>query len=352
MTAARRRPTIRDVARRSGYSVGTVSRALNGYADVAEQTRARILQVATELEYQPEAAARSLVTRRTQVIGVFLDTGEDHPDLQHPFFHEVLVGLKGALGRAGYDLLLFARDGSQNVFGSQSYLDRCRQHGVDGVVLMGQIAEAELRPLVRSEIPCVGVDLDPGDGAVLVCSDNVAGGELAVEHLYELGHRRIATMTGLLDTPPGRDRLQGYRKALQEHRLAYRDEYVAYCDFYVDSGSRAMEELLRLGEPPTAVFAASDLTAIGAMRTCASAGVRVPEDISIVGYDDIPLADHIQPSLTTIRQDKLHLGAQGGRALVERIEGGDLPSSPVTMPVEVIVRKSTALASVPAPVPD
>lgn len=344
MTAARRRPTIRDVARRSGYSVGTVSRALNGYADVAERTRARILQVAAELEYQPEAAARSLVTRRTQVIGVFLDTGDDHPDLQHPFFHEVLVGLKGALGRAGYDLLLFARDDSQNVFGSQSYLDRCRQHGVDGVVLMGQIAESELRPLVRSEIPCVGVDLDPGDGAVLVCSDNVAGAKLAVEHLYELGHRRIATMTGLLDTPPGLDRLQGYREALQERRLAYRDEYVAYCDFYVDSGSRAMEELLQLSEPPTAVFAASDLTAIGAMRTCASAGVRVPEDISFVGYDDIPLADHIQPSLTTIRQGKVNLGAQGGRALVERIEGGDLPSSPVTMPVEVIVRKSTTTA--------
>lgn len=344
MTANSRRPTIRDVARRSGCSVGTVSRALNGYPDVAEQTRARILQVATELEYQPEAAARSLVTRRSHVIGVFLDTGEDHPDLQHPFFHEVLVGLKGAVGRADYDLLMFTRQESNNVFGRQSYLDRCRQHGVDGVVLMGQIDEAELRSILRSEIPCIGVDLDPGDGKALVCSDNVTGAKLAVDHLYELGHRRIATVTGLLETPPGRDRLRGYREALQEHRLAYRDEYVAYGDFYVDSGSRAMEELLRLSEPPTAVFVASDLTAIGAMRSCASAGVRVPEDISLVGFDDIPMAEHVQPSLTTVRQDKVSLGTQGGLALVAHIEGRDRPRSPVTMPVEVVVRRSTAAA--------
>lgn len=343
--AASRRPTIRDVARRSGFSVGTVSRALNGYSDVAEQTRARVLQVASELEYQPESAARSLVTRRSHVIGVFLETGADHPDLQHPFFHEVLVGLKGAVGRAGYDLLLFAREQSNNVFGNQSCLDRCRQHGVDGAVLIGTPDEAGIRGLVRSEVPCVGIDLDLGEGGTLVASDNVAGAKLAVDHLYDLGHRRIATITGLLHTRPGADRLQGYREALQGHRLAYRDEYVTYGDYYVDSGSQAMEELLGLGdEAPTAVFAAADLMAIGAIRAATAAGVRVPDELSVVGYDDISLAEHLQPPLTTVSQDKLSLGARGGQALVDQIEGNQQQPSPVTLPVEVVVRKSTAAA--------
>lgn len=338
----RRRATIRDVAKRSGFSVGTVSRALNGYTDVAAETRARVLKVAIELEYRPESAARSLVTRRSQVIGVFLDTGPDHPDIQHPFFHEVLVGLKGAVGRAGYDLLLFAREPDNNVFGNQTYLDRCRQHGVDGVVLMGTPDEAELRPLVRSEVPCIGVDLDLGDEATLVSSDNVAGAELAVDHLYELGHRRIATITGIVETRPGIDRLRGYREALRSHRLAYRDEYVIYGDYYLESGSRAVAELLALDEPPTAVFAASDLMAMGAIRAAASAGVRVPDDLSVVGYDDIPFVEHLQPPLTTIRQDKARLGAEGGAALIEQIEGTDVRPSPVRLPVEVVIRKSTA----------
>src|ERR671929_752630 len=168
------RVTIRQLAHRSGVSVGTVSRALNGYTDVNPDTRERILQLAQELDYTPAAAARSLVTQRSHVIGVVLETGEGHPDLQHPFFHEVLVGLKDHVGEAGYDLLLFASERPGNGFGPHSYLKRCRHHNVEGTVLMGVDPEdPEVRRLARSSLPTVGVDVAlGGERSRCVVSDN------------------------------------------------------------------------------------------------------------------------------------------------------------------------------------
>jgi LacI family transcriptional regulator len=169
----------------------------------------------------------------------------------------------------------------------------------------------------------------------------LSGIALAMRHLHDLGHRRIATITGQLDKRTGADRLRSYRTEMQALGLAYRDEYVAYGDFYVDSGHRAMARLLELDEPPTAVVAGSDLMALGAIRAVAEAGRSVPDDVSIVGFDDIQLAGHVHPPLTTLRQDKAGLGAEAGRALMALIDGEtDLPEA-VTLPVELIVRGST-----------
>ena len=339
------RTTIRELARLSGVSVGTVSRALNGYTDVRPETRERIVRLARELDYTPAAAARTLVTQRSHVIGVFLETGEGQPDLQHPFFHEVLVGLKGCIGADGYDLLLFASERPGNGYGDHSYLKRCRHHNVDGVALMGVDAtNDELRRLLRSELPCVGVDVElAGTCTGYVMSDNVLGAGVAVRHLHELGHRRIATITGLLDKKPGIDRLRGYRQACQDLALAYRDEYVGYGDFYFESGHQAARRLLALDEPPTAIFAAADMTAIGVIRAAAEAGLDVPGDLSVVGFDDIQLAEHVHPPLTTLAQDKTGLGVEAARLLLRQIEGADV-ADPVTLPVELIVRGSTAPA--------
>jgi LacI family transcriptional regulator len=338
------RVTIRQLARVSGVSIGTVSRALNGYADVNPETRERIMRLARELDYTPAAAARSLKTQRSHVIGVFLETGEGHPDLQHPFFHEVLVGLKNAIGAGGYDLLLFASEHPGNGYGSHTYLKRVRHHDVEGTVLMGTDPEdPDVRRLVRSDLPTVGVDVElEGPATTFVMSDNVDGAVKAVRYLHSLGHRRIATITGLLETKPGADRLRGYRQALQSTGLAYRDEYVAYGDFYVESGRRAMADLLALDEPPTAVFAASDMMALGAIRAAGDAGLAVPADLSVVGFDDIQLADHMNPPLTTLRQDKAGLGAAAGSALMRLIEGDDEVVQPSTvLSVELIRRGST-----------
>ena len=339
------RITIRQLARLSGVSVGTVSRALNGYADVRLETRERIMRLARELDYTPAAAARSLVTQRSHVIGVVLDTGEGHPDLQHPFFHEVLVGIKNHIGASGFDLLLFASERPGNGYGPHSYLKRCRHHNVDGVVLMGVDPEdPEVRRVVNSELPTVGVDVElTGPATTFVMSDNVAGAQAAIGHAYRLGHRRVATITGLLETRPGMDRLRGYRQALQERGLAYRDEYVGYGDFYTESGRRAMAALLALDEPPTAVFAGSDMMALGAIRAAGEAGLSVPGDVSVIGFDDMQLADHMNPPLTTVRQDKAGLGGAAGAVLVRMVEGDpEAAGHVVTLPVELIQRGSSA----------
>jgi LacI family transcriptional regulator len=341
------RITIRELARLSGVSIGTVSRALNGYADVRPETRERIARLARELDYTPSGAARSLVTQRSHVIGVFLETGEGHPDLQHPFFHEVLGALKHRVGAGGFDLLLFASERPGNGYGPHSYLKRARHHSVDGVAMMGVDPEdPEVRRLVRADIPCVGIDVElDGPQAESVMSDNFDGAEAAVRHLHDLGHRRIATITGMIESRPGIDRLRGYRTAVQALGLAYRDEFVAYGDFYAESGRIAAARLLALEERPSAIFAASDLMAIGAVRAAAEAGLRVPEDLSIVGFDDIQLAPHVNPPLTTLRQDKLGLGSAAGDALVARIEGDTGRSALRTLPVELVVRGSTAAAA-------
>lgn len=337
------RTTIRELAKCSGVSVGTVSRALNGYPDVAPKTRARIMRLAAELEYTPAAAARTLATRRSHVVGVFLETGGDHPDLRHPFFHEVVDGLKHALGEGGFDLLLFAAQPPGSGFAGQTYLNRCHHRGVDGVVLMGMDSvDLEARRLARSDVPCVGVDVDLGAEAVFVASDNVAGAGMAVEHLYQLGHRRIATITGLIETRPCIDRLRGYRSAIQARRLAYRDDYVVYGDYYVDSGRDAMEQLLALDEPPTGLVVQSDLMAVGAIGAATAAGLMVPHDLSVVGFDDVSMAPHMRPALTTIRQHKVQLGREAGAALLRRIDSSREQPATVTLPVELIVRGSTA----------
>jgi LacI family transcriptional regulator len=345
------RVTIRQLARLSGVSVGTVSRALNGYADVRPETRERIMRLARELDYTPAAAARSLVTQRSHVIGVFLETGEGHPDLQHPFFHEVLVGLKNHIGASGFDLLIFASERPGNGYGPHSYLKRCRHHNVDGVVLMGVDPEdPEVRRLVRAQFPCVGVDVElTGPRTTYVMSDNVGGAREAVRYFHRIGHRRIATITGLLDTRPGLDRLRGYRDELQARGLAFRDEYVGYGDFYGESGRRAMADLLALEERPTAVVAASDMMALGAIRAARDAGLEVPGDISVVGFDDVQLADHMNPPLTTLRQEKAGLGAAAGAILVRLIEEADDASTRITvLPVELVERGSTEPLTIPA----
>jgi LacI family transcriptional regulator len=310
---------------------------------VSAATRERVLKLAEELEYTPAAAARTLVTKRSHVVGVVLSTGVDHPDIQHPFFQEVLVGLKRRLGAGGYDLLLLANEESGNAFGTHSYLQRCRHHRVDGVVLMGAAArDPDVQRLARSTIPCVAVDLDlVGRRTGFVVSDNAKGAALALEHLHKLGHERIATITGPTDTRAGMDRLVGYRETLERLGLPYRDEYVRDGDFYFESGSAAMQELLSLPTPPTAVFAASDLMAAGAIRAIEQAGLSVPADIAVVGFDDIQLAALMQPALTTIRQDKLGLGSAAADALLRMIELDGAPPPGITLPVELVVRASS-----------
>jgi LacI family transcriptional regulator len=283
------------------------------------------------------------VGRRSQLIGVLLFTGLEHPDIGHPFFQDVLVGLKHGIGAGGYDVLLFATerpDSDGN--GAHSYLGRARHHRVDGVVLMGvDRGDPEVAELVEADVPLIGVDLDvSGPRASHVSSDNVGGARLAVRHLHALGHRRIATIAGPENHKPGADRLVGFRAELKALGIESHSEYVQIGDWYTESGERAMRSLLALPEPPTAVFAAADLMAVGAMKAARDARLDVPGDLAVVGFDDIPLASLLNPALTTIHQDKVGLGRAAARALMEQIDNPDLTPAALTLPVELIVRAS------------
>jgi LacI family transcriptional regulator len=310
---------------------------------VSTATRERVLAAAHSLDYAPSAAARTLVGRRSQLVGVILFTGLEHPDIGHPFFQDVLVGLKHGIGAAGYDVLLFATERPESDSnGAHSYLGRARHHRVDGVVLMGvDRDDPEVAKLVEADVPLIGVDLEvSGPRASYVSSDNVGGARLAVRHLHALGHRRIATIAGPQDSKPGADRLVGFRAELQALGIESQPGYERIGDWYTESGERAMEALLTLPEPPTAVFAAADLMAVGAMKAARDAGVDVPADLAVVGFDDIQLASLLHPALTTIHQDKVGLGRAAARALVEQIENPDVTPAALTLPVELIIRAS------------
>ena len=332
---------IREVAKQSGVSVSTVSRVFNGYDDVSPATRERVFAVARKLDYAPSAAARTLVKQRSEMVGVVLFSRWSTPDIHHPFFQEVLVGLKHGIGELGYDLLLFATEQSTSG-GPHSYTRRARQHHVDGVVIMGvDRDDPEVEKLVRSSIPVVAVDIDVvGDHTSYVASDNIGGARLAVSHLHSLGHTRIGMIAGPARTKPGADRTLGYRAEMAALGLEVLPGYEVEGDFYAESGEQAMASMLALREPPTAVFAAADMMAVGAIRAVRAAGRAVPGDVAVVGFDDIRLAELLSPPLTTIRQDMVGIGFAAGRALVEQIEDPDATPPALTLPVELVVRAS------------
>ena len=291
-------------------------------------------------------AAERMRTERTPppVIGVTTITWE-YMNSPHPIFLGLLEGIKSRLRASGCDLLLFTTvDPDPDV-----YLRRCRDSGVGGVILHGFTTDdARVSKLLAAGIPCVGVD-DVGLAPRLghVSSDNVGGALEAVRHLYSVGRRRIATIHPPLSHAVGVERLLGYRIGLEEVGLHSRPEYLAEADFFLHDGESAMEQLLALEECPDAVFAATDVMAIGAMSAIERAGLRVPDDIAIVGYDDSPYATLVSPQLTTVRQDAPAQGIAAAEGLLRMIIDRSASAIELIVPVELIVRESSG-ASPPA----
>ncbi|MDO3411721.1 LacI family DNA-binding transcriptional regulator [Saccharibacillus sp. CPCC 101409] len=329
--------TIYDIARVTGYSPTTVSKVFNNYSDVSAKTRGKILDTAKEMGYMPNSHARTLMTKKSWTIGILFNESSG-VGIRHPFFGGVLDSVKKTAEAEGYDLMFI----SDNIGGkTASYLEHCRFRSVDGVIVMlADRGDEGLQNLLKSDIPCVLLDFDderPG----CVSSDSIDGCYLALKHLHDLGHRRIAHISGGGDTFVGQQRRLGYEQGLRRLGLAADERLIVPGGpfFSVEGGRQAMLELLDLPQPPTAVLAAGDNLALGAIRALEERNLEAPRDMSIVGFDDIEAASLVRPALTTIRQDVGHMGARAARMLIGAIESEDMPPAAV-LPVELIVRES------------
>ena len=330
--------TIKDVAKAAQVSVATVSRALNGHGNVAASVRERVQAAAEALRYTPHAAARSLSSRRTHTLGVVL------PDLYGEFFSELVRGIDQAARERNLHLLVSSYHGHPEEQGAAMRAMRGR---VDGVLLMSPSLAAA--PACREELagtPAVLINTRAaGDGVAALCVDNHGGAIAMVEHLAACGHRRIAFIAGPDDNFDAHERLRGYRDALARH-VPDAEPWVLPGDFSEAGGHHAGQQLLASRERPDAVFAANDMMALGCLFAFSQGGVSVPGDIALAGFDDIPLARYVHPSLTTIRVNIAEIGERAVLNLLSQMAEGDsdasTPADAQLMDVKLVVRESSA----------
>lgn len=319
--------SMKDIARRCGVSVATVSKALNGQPDIGEQTRSRIEAVAKELGYMTNSAARALKTNRTYNLGVlFMD--ERRSGLAHEYFSAMLDSLKLEAEAHGYDITFI----NHNVGGRPtSYLQHCLYRGVDGVVIACvDFTDPQIQELAESSIPLVTIDRN-FENRTAVHSDNSGGVSALVRHVYEKGHRKIAFLHGE-DTLVTRNRLKGFRDACSELGLTIPEEYVIECVYHdPDRCAEATRQLLSLEDRPTCILFPDDFSYLGGMNVLLEAGLRIPEDISAVGYDGIHLAQVL--GLTTYSQNARLLGKTAAERLISQVE-----HPKTTQPEQISVR--------------
>ena len=326
--------TIKDVARAANVSVATVSRALNGHDNVTDEMRRRVAAIAEQMHYSPHAAARSLSSRRTHAIGVVL------PDLYGEFFSELVRGIDQVAREHRLHLLVSSYHGHREEQGAAMRAMRGR---VDGLLVMSPYAAGSAAlDGGAAGLPLVLINSqDAGEGAVALGVDNYAGAVAMVEHLVACGHRRIAFIAGPDDNFDAYQRQRGYRDALARLLPDARPLELPG-DFSESSGHVAGVELRARSPRPDAVFAANDMMALGCLFAFTQAGVRVPDDIGLAGFDDIPLARFVHPGLTTMRVDIFELGARAARMLLARL--GDEKESPPATPLQprLVIRESSA----------
>ena len=327
--------TIKDVARAAGVSVASVSRALNGHENVTPETRERIESVARELRYMPHGAARSLITKRTQTIGAVL------PDLYGEFFSELIRGMDVAAQRNRLHLLVSSTHGSAS---ETARALRALQGRVDGLLVMSPYADADLlADNLPAKLPAVLMNTRVSGAAYpSLIIDNYAGAYAMVRHLVERGYRRIALIAGPEQNFDAQERRRGYATALKQF-LPGADEIVLPGDFTEGAGYRAAQALQAGPDRPDAVFAANDTMALGCLFALNEAGVRVPQDIAVVGFDDIPIARYVTPALTTVRVRIAELGERATARLVGAIERPDSARPEAeTLGCDLVVRQSCA----------
>jgi LacI family transcriptional regulator len=335
-----KRATAKEVAERAGVSRTTVSFVLNNVAGmrISEETRQNVLQAAQALDYHPDATARRMVTGRTKILGFVLSQNLDQALADH-FVPTVLNGFSQAAAALGYKVLFEPMPPEAS---AGAYTRLVRERHVDGFALSGpRVDDDELWRIEEQRAPVVIMGQLPGSNFPFVDVDNQGGAALATQHLIGLGHQRIALITNAAPVyTASADRLAGYHRALEEAGLPFAPELVRYGNFTPQSGVAAMDELLQVQPRPTAVFVASDTVALGALQCLRRHGLRIPEDLAVVGFDDIPLVEFIDPPLTTVRLPAFGLGWGAGELLTRMIAGEEINNPQVILETELIVRES------------
>ena len=329
--------TIKEVARKARVSVATVSRVLNNSPLVKADTRRKVLKIVKELEYFPNVFARGLSKNKTEIIGLVVPPS---PFLFSAyFFNEILRGVEFTVSRNNYKLLLNVDQSGFEKNGVATLFD---QRQVDGVIIVAMPLDALAKTgLKDKKFPLVLIGTH-APKFNCVYADNINGAFSATRHLIDLGHRRIAIINGVMNGSDGQERFRGYKKALLRNNIEYRQELVGVGNFRQEDAYKSMKDLLHLKPLPTAVFIANDLMAIGAMKAVREKGLRVPNDVSIVGFDDIDLATFVDPPLTTIRQPMFDIGRVAVENLITLIDKKESKHTQRVLKTKLIIRESTA----------
>ena len=329
------RVTIRDVAAQAGVSINTVSRVLNGRPDVKPSTRDRVQQVIAELGYRPNRLARSLIGRSSRMVGLVVT------DCTNPNTARQIQVIQQVLATAGYAVLIF--DTQEDASAEQAAIDLLLEQVADGVILTPASNHSGGLASLRKHLPLVLLNRETEEPADcdIVLNDNAGGARVATEHLIALGHRRIGYVTARKAVSTVRDRLAGYRDALAEAELPADDLLVVRAEITVEDASAATRSLLDRPERPTAILAYNDLMAVGVLAALTDAGLGVPDDIALVGYDDIAYAPYLSVPLTTVRQQTQRMGRTAASLLLERFGGAEVPPRRVVLTPELIIRASS-----------
>ena len=335
----KQRPTQADVARLAGVSQATVSNVLNAKESltITPETRQRILDAARQLDYLPDRTARNLRAQRTFTIAVII------PDITNPYHPAFVRGIQDVALRCGYEVIIYNTDNREEQ--EREAIKSALQYHVDGLIgILFHVGVEDCRQLLDRGIEVVvnlpeiiSCDLPIG----ILVLDNEAAGQTAVQHLVDRGHTRIGYIDGIADEPPSLIRRRAYRQVLAQSGIEPDPGLAAQGDFTYGGGYRAMQSLLAAPQPPTAIFAANDLMAVGAMHAVLDGGLRVPEDVAVVGFDDIALATMVRPRLTTIGTFQDRIGSRAAELLIELINQPG-PGRPIVeqMPFQLIVRDS------------
>lgn len=337
-----KRATIRDVANASGLALSTVSNALTNRRYVSDVTRLKVLKAATDVGYRASKIARSLRTHRTYSIGILVG------DIANPFFPELVRGVEDVASTEGYNLILCNTDYREDK--QRTYIEILRDQQVDGIVIASQIQKSDdILSMVEEGLPLVMINQRyPGTVTDYVGVDNISGMKETCEYLWGLGHRRIGFIQGRKGSTAAQDRYDGFVKAMESLAGGHDEKLVQPGDWSYTSGAKAARRMLAMVKRPTAIIGGNDLMALGAIEAIQEFGLRIPQDVSIIGIDDIFVSAMPWASLTTLRHPKWTVGATAAKVLISRINNRDAPISRIIIPTELVVRATSGAAPVPA----